>query len=117
MADTSPALRRRFQFRLRTLMIGVTLFALIPCGYVGWQAKIVRERKAWVAQSPFLLRTDTPKNVRELAQGDPARTPSRVRLWLGDESIEAIVIPNSSTPEELKLATSLFPEAVVVGAD
>ena len=116
MADP-PALRRRFQFRLRTLMIGVTLFALIPCGYFGWQAKIVRERKAWVAHQPFRLRTDTPKNVTELAQGDPTRSPSRVRLWLGDESVEFIVIPNSSTAEELKLAASLFPESVVLGAD
>jgi hypothetical protein len=36
----APSPRRRFQFRLRTLLIGVTLLA-IPCGYVGWQAKIV----------------------------------------------------------------------------
>ena len=98
-------------------MIGVTLFALIPCGYVGWQAKIVRERKAWVAQSPFLLRTDQPKNIKELAEGDPTQSPSRVRLWLGDESVEFIVIPNPSTAEELKLAASLFPEAAIVGAD
>ncbi len=35
-----------FQFRLRTLMIVVTLLA-VPLGYVGWQAKIVRERKDW----------------------------------------------------------------------
>ena len=37
--------RRWFQFSLRTLMIGVTLLA-VPIGYVGWQAKIVRERTA-----------------------------------------------------------------------
>ena len=30
----------RFQFRLRTLMIAVTLLA-VPCAYVGWQAMIV----------------------------------------------------------------------------
>ncbi len=42
MADPASP-RRRFQFCLRTLMIGATLFALVPCGYVGWQAKIVRE--------------------------------------------------------------------------
>jgi hypothetical protein len=44
-ADPPKRKRRWFQFRLRTLMIGVTLLA-IPCGYVGWQAKIVRERRA-----------------------------------------------------------------------
>jgi hypothetical protein len=38
---------RRFQFRLRTLLIGVTLLA-VPCAYIGWQLKIVRERQAEV---------------------------------------------------------------------
>ena len=37
--------RRWFQFSLRSLMIVVMLLA-VPLGYVGWQAKIVRERKA-----------------------------------------------------------------------
>jgi hypothetical protein len=40
MADQPATPRRHFQFRLRTLMIGVTLLA-VPLGYVGWQAKIV----------------------------------------------------------------------------
>jgi hypothetical protein len=35
----------RFQFRLRTLMIVVTLLA-VACGNVGWQAKFVRARTA-----------------------------------------------------------------------
>jgi hypothetical protein len=30
----------RFQFRLRTLMIRVTLLAVL-CGYVGWQKQFV----------------------------------------------------------------------------
>ena len=38
--------RHCFQFRLRTLMIGVTLFCITVGGYVGWQAKIVRQRLA-----------------------------------------------------------------------
>jgi hypothetical protein len=43
MASPSPC--RRFRFRLRTLMIGVTVLA-VPCAYIGWQAKIVREHEA-----------------------------------------------------------------------
>jgi hypothetical protein len=35
MADILAAPRRRFQFRLRTLMIGVTLFCVTIGGYVG----------------------------------------------------------------------------------
>jgi len=36
---------RRFQFSVRTLLIIVVLLA-IPLGWVGWQAKIVRNRQA-----------------------------------------------------------------------
>jgi hypothetical protein len=36
-------MNRRFQFRLRTLLIVVTLLG-VACAYVGWQAKIVRQR-------------------------------------------------------------------------
>ena len=44
-AEPPKRKRRWYQFGLRTLMIAVTLLA-VPLGYVGWQAKIVRERKA-----------------------------------------------------------------------
>jgi hypothetical protein len=47
-ADPPKRKRRRFQFRLRTLMIVVTLLA-VPCGYIGWQARIVRERRDLLA--------------------------------------------------------------------
>jgi hypothetical protein len=43
-SKAEPPKRRRFQFRIRTMMIVVALLA-IPCGYVSWQAKIVRERR------------------------------------------------------------------------
>ena len=45
--DPPQRKRRWFQFSLRTLMIAVTLLA-VPCAYVGWQVKIVRDRKATV---------------------------------------------------------------------
>jgi hypothetical protein len=52
---TEPPKRRRFQFRLRTLLIGVTLLA-VPLGYVGWQVKIVRERRLQIEarSSPWI---------------------------------------------------------------
>jgi hypothetical protein len=43
-SDPPKRKRRRFQFSLRSLLIVVTLLA-VTCAYVGWQAKIVRERK------------------------------------------------------------------------
>jgi hypothetical protein len=49
MAENQPSPRRRFQFRLRTLMLGVTLLALL-CGAVMWVARdferLIRERDA-----------------------------------------------------------------------
>jgi hypothetical protein len=42
---TAEPHRLWFSFSLRTLLIGMALLAT-PLGYVGWQAKIVRERKA-----------------------------------------------------------------------
>jgi hypothetical protein len=53
---SNKAKRRWFQFRLRTLMIVVTLLA-VPLGYVGWQVKIVRERKA-LEPSVFIAEED-----------------------------------------------------------
>ena len=45
-ADPPKRKRRRFQFRLRTLLIGVTIFCLVVGSYVAHEAKIVRERKS-----------------------------------------------------------------------
>jgi hypothetical protein len=42
---TAPSPRRRFQFRLRTLLIGVTLFCIVG-GWFGNQVRIGANRKA-----------------------------------------------------------------------
>ncbi len=85
--------RRWFQFRLRTLFIVITA-AAVACAYVGWQAKIVRERKAlrerfkgWEIIVQF-ERQGTPP---------PAVFPhvSWLRRLLGDEAVGTIyVIPD-----------------------
>ena len=42
MPDTPPTPRRRyFRFELRTMFVVLTVFTL----WLGWQAKIVRDRK------------------------------------------------------------------------
>jgi hypothetical protein len=123
--------RRRFQFRLRTLMIVVSLLAM-PLGYVGWQAKIVRERKAVLAEiedagGGFFsdLRTTTGfwnrfpnwpdeaiasvDSQREV--GAPART--KVRILLGDEGVIVIWLPATVVPAVEARIGQYIPEAYV----
>jgi hypothetical protein len=90
MAD-QPSPRRRFQFRLRTLLIAVTLFALIPCGYVGWQAKIVRERKnllnRLVDSGGGYLAYVPEEGAYWATDGKPVIEPPFLRSLFGDETI------------------------------
>lgn len=107
-----PSHRRRFQFRLRTLMIGVTLLA-VPCGYFGWQAKIVRERKA--------MRIETEQHGTETIDFDgivwnpeSKPKPSLVRRWMGDKALfEADVqLRDLDSPYTARIK-EVFPEATI----
>jgi hypothetical protein len=85
--------RRRFQFRLRTLMITVTLLA-VPMSYVGWQAKIVRERKDLlhrVVDSGGGYRVYVPEEGAYWSiGGEPVVEPPFLRALFGDETILGI---------------------------
>jgi hypothetical protein len=120
MAD-QPSPRCRFQFRLRTLMIGVTLLALV-CAYVGGQAKIVKERKAvWyeiaVGQNGYraglvLLRTSDNEHAVSWLRQLSSEYRSHVRAVFPEASVLAIkedLMPRTQTlvpwPDESRLAT------------
>ncbi len=93
---------RRFQFRLRTLLIVVTLLA-IPFAYVGRQAEIVSERKVMLDDAritPYLM---TPGQNRL----------SQVRLWLGDVDCFAIYADQIVSDADLERYRAAFPEAQV----
>jgi hypothetical protein len=97
----------RFQFRLRTLMIVVTLLAVV-CGYVGWPAKIVRERRDVVETHE----TRTSWDIR------PARSLSRRRApwplrWFGEEGFAAIYVNDNESDDEIENLKRLFPEAEI----
>ena len=81
-------MKSRFQFRLRTLMIGVTLLAAV-CAYVGWQARIVRERMLmmrWIKEHDgyCLIAVKEPDTPLKAAR------PPLVRRWLGDVQVVEI---------------------------
>jgi hypothetical protein len=89
MAD-KPSPRRRFQFRLRTLMIVVALLA-VPCAYVGWQAAIVRVRLKILADfrdPPHII------NWHTAYLGDKSQAPGLLRRWLGDKEVGSLFFAN-----------------------
>jgi hypothetical protein len=111
MADSPATPRRRFQFRLRTLMIGVTLFALIPCGYVGWQAKIVRERRSLCDAIKRTGGQVSPYRV-EYGASVPVPQPNWLQRMLGDEPVGFVFVrENDELAEAAKL---VFPDATII---
>jgi hypothetical protein len=113
--------RRRLQFRLRTLLIGVTLLA-VPCAFVGWQAKIVRDRNEMreelESRGAIFLSDAVP------GQGHPELSPSWLRRLLGDEDVPYIWTPPHERLDlegverfDLDEVRRVFPEAFVVTSE
>src|ERR1700694_3854035 len=96
IADPQKRKRRWFQFRLRTLMVVVTLFCVVVGGYIGRQAKIVRDRKAFLeANERNSLERDS-NILLILAKGDKTQAPSGIRIWLSDEEQECLLVESES---------------------
>jgi hypothetical protein len=96
--------RRWFQFSLRTLLIGVALLAM-PCAYVGWQGRDVRERKE--AMKKFV-------HAYAIYGMPISRNPaSQLRRWLGDTRIESFYFDKEASDDEIQTARREFPEAAI----
>jgi hypothetical protein len=106
MAD-QPSSRHRFQFRLRTLFIGVTLLAVM-CGYVGREAKIARERRAM--RDEIVAAGGQIGPYCRVAANEPPLP--WYRHFLGDRDTGEIVLPDSmvSRVDEIQ---QIFPESFV----
>jgi hypothetical protein len=90
----------KFQFRLRTLLIGVTLF----CVVVGWllsQASVVWERKTLLRRAPICGADDNDSGI------------SWVRHLFGDAGVGLIQLDASASDDELAQYRAAFPEASV----
>jgi hypothetical protein len=100
-AEQQKPRRRWFQFRLRTLLVGIVLSA-IPCAYVGWQAKMVAARKAMPdeVQDKFIVYATL---------GDDSKIPA-IRRWLGDHAVAAICFYRPSD-DTLRRYREAFPES------
>ncbi len=85
------------------MLIGVTLLA-VPCAFVGWQAKIVSERKAMLK--------DFMAHGGVCTASEPQRAPL-IRRLVSDEWIAAIALPNALGNEYKMKVKAVFPEAQV----
>jgi hypothetical protein len=128
-ADLTRRKRRWLQFRLQTLLIGVTLFCVVG-GYIGWQTRLVRERRAllelivhdgggyyyfvgestcWSLPKGGKLK---PEGTHRLSDGNE-QAPSLVRQWLGDDFVYVILLPKSVPTTDATRIVQVFPEAHV----
>ena len=103
----------RFQFSLRTLLIGVTLLA-VPCWYVGWQAKIVRDRKTMLQEinqaggdSEFWMDTES----KDCLGNETKALLPWYRTIFGDKAVFSVYFPNAIS--NTKAVADMFPEASV----
>jgi hypothetical protein len=126
-ADPPKRKRRWFQFSLRTLLIVVTVLAVV-CAYVGWQAKIVREREAMLIRlhgfgGDFITSAkiqnlidsgwwrSEPSDWRSDLNDDQHHTVPWIRRWLGDQPIIAMWVPRSIERNAAEEIMGAFPEA------
>jgi hypothetical protein len=111
-AEPPKRKRRSFQFSLRTLVIAVAVLA-VPCAYVGWQAKIVKERKmaaSEFAQHQYGVIIWSSEVAARHAGKWPLLQVSWLRRLLGDDYV--LAVDHSRMPDEvLGRIKAAFPEA------
>jgi hypothetical protein len=105
--------RRWFQFSLRSLMIVVTLLA-VPCANVGWQAKIVNERRRLLESVLLHQGVAYPDLSPSHSSGPlPDRSPPCIRRLMGDVWMDGIYQDAKTSDEVLERVATTFPEAIV----
>jgi hypothetical protein len=110
--DPPKGKRRRFQFRLRTLMIGVTLLA-VPLGYVGWHERIVQVRRQttlWVDSVGGQVFAPSENLIKKSGF---ACEVGWLRRLLGDTEVAQVYLPKFHNVTETDMATLhlVFPNA------
>lgn len=97
--------RRWFQFRLRTLLVGIILIGA-AC-HVAHEWQTVAARRAWITAHKSAWRGDS---YTRAVTGFPDKRPSIIRRVLGDQQYTWLIV---TSPEDVAEAQSLFPEACV----
>jgi hypothetical protein len=106
--------RRRFQFRLRTLFVVVTVVA-VACGYIGHEWRIVRERQ--YKEIRYNGDISGRYRVQPIPGAVRPASISWLRQFLGDRPVKAIFMQEGSSADERRRLQELFPEARLVWWD
>ena len=102
MTENVAIPRRRFQFRLRTLMIGVTLLAVV-CSYAAHQAQLVHKRRTFLGDEVTKMCFALPMSDEETAT-----SIGGVRRWMGDLGLKQIRFLPDATDKELGVGANSF---------
>jgi hypothetical protein len=100
-----PPPRRRFQFRLRALLIVVTIIALV----CGWQAKNIRDRRE--AAKTYRTISVLPSAGPDGAVRAETRKAPWPLCWLGEDGYFIVIVPLNTPINEMQRLVRLFPEA------
>ena len=90
----------------------------VPGGYVGWQAKIARDRKTLLVRGRqdttvqiLLTVGDNPARYFKLLRVGSHRDIPIMRKWFGDEYVKTLWVAAGTSESELDEIHSLFPES------
>ena len=106
MLDLPPPPRRRFQFRLRTLLIAVAVLA-VPMAWVGYSLNWIRQRHAILDRQPPRVWSSSWGLL-------PTTANAPGGLWLFGERGEPVLFWEPGSREDVTQMEQLFPEAHVV---
>ena len=104
-----PSPRRRFQFRLRTLMIVVTAFCVVVGGYTVNERRLVNERRDYLNSNR--IHSSSFRIPAYYAKGDKSNAPSGIRVLLGDKAQREVFVERNAPEETKRAVAALFPEA------
>jgi hypothetical protein len=119
IADPPKRKRRWFQFRLRTLMVVVTIMAA-GCAWIAHEGRIVQERTAlrqWIEEGGgACVSNDLAASVSSSPSIDE---PSIVRRWMGDQTVTTVFLPRKFADQDLLRIKTCFRGATLIypGAD
>ncbi len=106
-------IRPRFQFRLRTFLLAVTLVATASGLLLRHDTDIVARRAQWL-QSHANMSLERFGRYETVAIGDHNLSPWILRLCLGDRPYKTIGVREDISGDDIKEGEALFPEATIL---